>query len=343
MKNSDVIAGAGPALHAGDWVGVRSADEILATLDERGCLDALPFMPEMLTYCGKTFRVFKAAHKTCDTIEHYKGRRMASAVHLEGLRCDGAGHGGCQAGCLLFWKEAWLRRVRGPHAQEKLASASSPVRPDGANTSGSRCDIASLARATRASADDGQEAADRYACQATDLLKATTPLQWWEPGSYLKDLTSRNVRLDILVVHIMIAAFNVVMRLHWRGRPAAYPRIRGRVPAGQKTPTEVLNLKEGDLVQVRSREEICQTLDVNHRNRGLSFDVEMVGYCGKTVRVLRRVEKLVDEKTGKMIYPPGVCLILEGVDCKGCLSKDRLFCPRSIYPYWREIWLKRVE
>ena len=46
---------------------------------------------------------------------------MTNAVHLEGLRCDGAGHDGCQAGCLLFWKESWLKRVdqagypRNPH------------------------------------------------------------------------------------------------------------------------------------------------------------------------------------------------------------------------------------
>src|SRR5436190_601573 len=59
-------------LRAGEWVEVRSAEEILATLDERGCLDALPFMPEMLEYCERRFRVIKAAHKTCDTIARYK-------------------------------------------------------------------------------------------------------------------------------------------------------------------------------------------------------------------------------------------------------------------------------
>jgi hypothetical protein len=338
MKDSNLTTSDVPALRAGDWVEVRSADEILATLDERGCLDSLPFMPEMLEYCGRSFRIFKSAHKTCDTIEHYKGRRMTSAVHLEGLRCDGAAHGGCQAGCLLFWKEAWLQRVRGPGLR---ASTPSHAKPAVESASGSCCDIETLTRATRAPAGDGKNPADRYACQATELLRATTPLHWWEPGSYLKDLTSRNVRLGTLVFHMTIAAFNVVMRLHWRGRPNAYPYIRGL--AGEKTPTEVLNLKEGDLVRVRTKEEIRRTLDANCRNRGLSFDVEMVRYCGQTFRVLRRVEKIIDEKSGKMIYPPGVCLILEGVTCIGCLSKDRLFCPRSISPYWREIWLRRVD
>ena len=37
------------------------------------------------------------------------------------------------------------------------------------------------------------------------------------------------------------------------------------------------------------------------------------------------------------------CIILDGVVCCAEYSHERLFCPRSIYPFWREIWLKRVE
>ena len=39
-------------LRAGEWVEVLSAPEILATLDDKHELDGLPFMPEMLKYCG---------------------------------------------------------------------------------------------------------------------------------------------------------------------------------------------------------------------------------------------------------------------------------------------------
>src|SRR5262245_54966201 len=98
-----------PFLRAGDWVEVRNAEEILSTLDDSGCLDALPFMPEMLQYCGQRFRVYKSAHKTCDTIQRPVNRRMGDAVHLDGLRCDGSAHGGCQSACLLFWKNVWLK------------------------------------------------------------------------------------------------------------------------------------------------------------------------------------------------------------------------------------------
>ena len=74
---------------SGDWVEVRTKEEILQTLDGNGRLDELPFMPSMFQFCGRRFRVFKRAHKTCDTVNDYKGRRMNNTVHLDGVRCDG--------------------------------------------------------------------------------------------------------------------------------------------------------------------------------------------------------------------------------------------------------------
>ena len=98
-------------LRVGELVEVRSELEILATLDENGELENLPFMPEMLQFCGQQFRVGKLALKLCDTINWTGMYRMQHAVHLQGVRCDGQAHGGCQAGCLVYWKEAWLKRV----------------------------------------------------------------------------------------------------------------------------------------------------------------------------------------------------------------------------------------
>ena len=67
-------------------------------------------MPQMFEYCGKRFRVFKRAHKTCDTVNPVAGRRVPGGIHLD-LRCDGKAYGGCQAACLIFWKEAWLKSL----------------------------------------------------------------------------------------------------------------------------------------------------------------------------------------------------------------------------------------
>ena len=126
-------------------------------------------------------------------------------------------------------------------------------------------------------------------------------------------------------------------------------RRRGGIPFPfkwgllDKTPRTTLGLKPGELVQIKSHEEILKTLNRRNRNRGLSFDFEMVKYCEGTYRVLDRVERIIDEKTGKMIKLPNDCIILDGVVCGEHFSHKRLFCPRSLYPFWREIWLKRVQ
>src|SRR5690348_13291595 len=166
MSNDASPAGSEQSLglRVGEWVEVRPLEEILATLDQEGCLDALPFMPEMAQHCGGRFTVFRVAHKTCDNIESYHNRRMKDAVHLE-LRCDGSAHGGCQAKCLFFWKEAWLRRVSGPKPID--APAANPVvSGHSAEKAPARCNLAALHRATRhtAKADDGEIV---YRCQST--------------------------------------------------------------------------------------------------------------------------------------------------------------------------------
>ena len=325
-------------MRVGSWVEVRSVEEILATLDDCGHLDAVPFMPEMLQHCGKRFRVFRSAHKTCDTIENYKiPRRMTNAVHLDGLRCNGEAHGGCQARCLVFWKKAWLKSVKGPHPPADAATAASKAQLEAARP-GPRCDKEGLFRATRAPAGSDVASADRYSCQATNLLEATAPLRWWDPRHYFTDLVSGNVRLSEFVRYGTLATFKFVKRLCLHGGP--YPDVLGL--AGENTPTVTLGLQPGDLVKIRSKNEIMHTINAKQKNRGLFFDIEMVPYCGNVYRVLARVERIIDEKTGRMINIPGSCLILDGVTCSGHYSKCRMFCPRSIYPYWREIWLERV-
>jgi hypothetical protein len=44
-----------------------------------------------------------------------------------------------------------------------------------------------------------------------------------------------------------------------------------------------------------------------------------------------------------MMRLPGECIMLEGVICQALHSDCRIFCPRGVYGYWREIWLRRVE
>jgi len=68
LRTNEVMEGGRLGLRIGEVVEVRSHAEILATLDERGELDSLPFMPEMLQFCGQRYTVAKRASKLCDTI-----------------------------------------------------------------------------------------------------------------------------------------------------------------------------------------------------------------------------------------------------------------------------------
>jgi hypothetical protein len=302
-------------------------------------LDSLPFMPEMLQYCGQRFTVYKRAHKTCDTIDSYTGRRMVDTVHLEGLRCDGAAHDGCQAGCLLFWKEAWLKRAPAQGALVSIGTdrSTSHVHPEPDGDDTSSITEVQLMKEARPITDSDNPSNDVFQCQATELKKASISIAWWDPRQYVRDLTSGNVRLPAMLRAMAVAAFNVIQR---RRGGRTHPYVEGSLTV---TPRGSLDLKPGELVRVKSREAIVATLDGRNRNRGMWFDVEMVPYCGGTFRVLRRAERIVNEKTGKMLNLPNDCIILDGVTCGGHLSRDRLFCPRSLYPFWREIWLERVE
>jgi hypothetical protein len=353
MKHPNIKSGA-LNLRAGDIVEIRSAEEILSTLDEAGDVENLPFMPEMLKFCGQRVRVYKRADKTCDTIEYSGSRRMFNTVHLDGLRCNGCAHGGCQAGCLLFWKEAWLRRADDksmtPEPSGKAennfaaSSAESDLNPAGKNGA-SR--LFELARVNDSRVDPV------YRCQATELRRASSPLVWWDVRQYIRDVRSGNVGISDLLSALI---FRVFMRLIKIGGYRAliflydkFQRWRGGIPfpfkSGKlkKTPRVVLGLQAGEYVQVKSHKEILETLNARNRNSGLSFDVEMVKYCGGTYRVLDRVKRTIDEKTGKMLNLSSDCIILDEVVCSARFSHGRLFCPRSLYPFWREIWLKRVE
>ena len=318
-------------LKPGELVRVRSASEIFATLDETGALDGLPFMPEMLKYCGRTMPVGQRADTTCNGGGVV--RRMANAVHLQKLRCDGSAHGGCQAGCLLFWKEAWLERV-----QDAPMNDSSP--------SLDAADEAYVAQALIPGTRVADEAdTPRYRCQATEIPKATDPLPFLEVGQYTRGL--RNWRLAKFLYGLPIALVNIwqafsMRRLPHRLRIAdgqRYPFVFGKLEPGT-TPSERLDLQPGDYVRIKSKDEIVATLDKNNKNRGLLFDGEMAAYCGRTARVQSRVNRLIEESTGEMVEIKSDCIVLEGVVCAADTYR---FCTRAIYSYWREIWLERIE
>ncbi len=101
-------------LRAGDWVGVRSEEEIRATLDGDDKLKGCSFMAAngMGQYCGTVRRVLQPITRFIDEEEGCAAKNCGGLVLLEGVMCSGdTSLGRCDRSCLLFWREEWLEKL----------------------------------------------------------------------------------------------------------------------------------------------------------------------------------------------------------------------------------------
>lgn len=101
-------------LKPGDWVRVRSAEEIRATLNPFKELRGCAFLEEMYGYCGTVQRVFRVVERFLDERD-YKVKKSRGIILLEGAHCSGTVvYGRCDRACLLFWREEWLEKIEDP-------------------------------------------------------------------------------------------------------------------------------------------------------------------------------------------------------------------------------------
>jgi hypothetical protein len=300
-------------LRPGDFVEVKSPGEILQTLDADGALDLLPFMPEMVDFCGERFRVAKRVVKTCyyGTSSGMRKFPAEDVVLLEGLRCSGAAHDGCEKACNIFWREAWLRKVDGPNPNQSV--------PD-PESNGLRA---------RLKTSIGPKT---YFCQASEILNATRELSHWERfGKCVSEVRAGNCGVTEMAQRVSVWLF-------WRIRRVFF----GAYAHGSQkaTPVESLNLRIGELIEIKPLESIEKTLDEEAFNRGLFFTPAMGGLCGQQHRVESKPEKIIVDGTGEMRQLRNT-VFLEGSLC-GCSCVAFGGCPRGEFAYWREIWLRRT-
>ena len=86
------------------------------------------------------------------------------------------------------------------------------------------------------------------------------------------------------------------------------------------------HFRRGDLVVVRSSDEILATLDADGTLDGMPFMPEMVESCGQRRRVARRIEKTCvegDPKIERMFWSRDV-VALEDERCSGAAHAHRL-------------------
>lgn len=111
------------------------------------------------------------------------------------------------------------------------------------------------------------------------------------------------------------------------------------MPSVRVTSTEA-PLQVGDLVRVRDREIIESTLNESRQYKGCAFMGEMWQYCGTVQRVMKRVQRFVDERDARVYKTSGIVL-LENMICQG--TADYGPCDRSCFYFWREEWLEKIE
>ena len=300
-------------LYPGDLVEVKPPDEILQTLDAGGALDHLPFMPEMVEFCGRRFQVSRRVVKSCSSgvRSSMRGFTHNDVVLLDGLRCSGAAHDGCQKSCMIFWREAWLRKVE------------DTVGPSQMDSKGRE----QLRARLKTSAGP-----KTYFCQASELLKATHHLSRWERfGTCLDEIRAGNCTALQMAQRIGIWLF-------WRIRRV----FLGEYARGTKksTPAGGLNLQPGERVEVKSMKRIIETLNETGYNRGLYFSPDMRLLCGEQQRVMQRIDKIIVDGTGEMRELRNT-VYLEDSPC-GCAHVAFGGCSRGEFSYWRELWLRRV-
>jgi hypothetical protein len=314
-----------PAFIVGDAVRIRSFDEIALTLDPSGCLDGLPFMPEMAKFCGAVGTVFRCVDKVYDYGGKKDLRRLKDAVLVTGLRCDGGSHDGCQAGCYMLWKTAWLTRADGP-------AASPTGRLNPSNVIAANRTNVPFARTH----NEAAELPDRqYMCQYTELVRASDKMGSWDPRQDLRPLIAGNLTMAAFGLAMMTRLFNAAQSL--RGG-TGYPPTKTSSRATSLSAS--LSLQPGEIVHVASPDKIFETLNATGRNFGLTFDKEMLKFCGLRYRVLRRVDKIIDDASGRMLRMKTPCIVLDATDSTG----EYLRCCAQHDPaFWREAWLERVE
>lgn len=75
-------------IQEGDWVEIRSIEEIMRTLDDKGRTQGLDFIGTMKKYCGMRKKVMKKVDYIFDE-RKWEMRKCKNVVILEGVFCDG--------------------------------------------------------------------------------------------------------------------------------------------------------------------------------------------------------------------------------------------------------------
>lgn len=190
-------------------------------------------------------------------------------------------------------------------------------------------------------APPGRSEVDSSPCQLERIPQFTRAFRLGDTLSYAGRWHGRRSWLRIRKV--LSDPLVVYRKLFRRGRPEAGTEP---APIDASTRARLLRpLQAGELVRVRSVDEIAKTLDANGRCDGMSYlGIVMNRYAGQSFTVRKRIDYFFDERNWKMLRLRDA-VILEGAYCEPPIEAGVAWagCSRSCFLFWKEAWLERVD
>lgn len=120
--------GRSSSYQVGDWVRVKNADAIRATLDSEERLRGLRFTANQWAYCDRTYQVERIVRRILN--DDGRMRSISCTVALAGAVCDGPdGSVGCGRACSLYFRDEWLERSSATAAETRQGRPTARVKP----------------------------------------------------------------------------------------------------------------------------------------------------------------------------------------------------------------------
>ena len=121
-------------IQVGELVKIKKYEDILETVDDKLTNRGMAFHPEMVTNCGKTFRVSQRLKKIMNEKTGQLMELKNECLVLEGLYC--VGHFTkpiyCPRATYPYWREIWLERIS-DHSDNLQSTEGTVCTPPGIN------------------------------------------------------------------------------------------------------------------------------------------------------------------------------------------------------------------
>ena len=175
-----------------------------------------------------------------------------------------------------------------------------------------------------------RDGANHGVCRYTQIVAAPVPLSCWDVRQDLRPLLAGNVTILAFAAALLAWLLN------------GEQGFRGRIPfpdatnGGQsRTPADAKNLAFHDQVRVPGSMEIGKTLDAENCNCELRFDREMIRHCHPQHALVSRVDRIIDDVTGRMVRMKTLCILLHDMVATGEFLR---YGAQQEYLLWREVW-----